>query len=106
MTGAKATVPDAAQPQDGESPEMDVTKLQQALAETNSGVAVADYEFRIRELTLDRDNLIEKLDRATKQKAVATKAGLNAQISALSDEVSVLRSRLAVDEAQPVPFTA
>src|SRR5580692_9095368 len=33
MTGAKATVPDAAQPQNGESPEMDVTKLQLALAE-------------------------------------------------------------------------
>ena len=81
-------------------------KLQQALAATNSGVAVADYEFRIRELMLDRDNLIEKLDRASKQKAVATKAGLAAQISALNDEVSVLRSRLAVAEAQPVPFTA
>ena len=33
MTGAKATVPDAAQPHDGEAQELDVSKLQEALAQ-------------------------------------------------------------------------
>ena len=80
-------------------------KLQQVLAATNASVNVADYEFRIRELTLDRDNLIEKLDQAGKQKTTAKKVATASQISALNDEVKMLRYRLAVAEAQPVPFT-
>ena len=33
MTGAKASAPDAAQPENGESQELDLAQLQQALAE-------------------------------------------------------------------------
>jgi tetratricopeptide (TPR) repeat protein len=79
-------------------------KLQQVLAATNAGVNVADYELRIRELTQERDNLIEKLDQAGKQKSAA-KNPATGQIAELNDEVGVLRSRLAVAEAQPVPYS-
>jgi tetratricopeptide (TPR) repeat protein len=81
-------------------------KLQQVLAATHSGVNAADYEARLRELSQERDNLIEKLDAVSRQKAGGKSSAAAAQISALNDEVTVLRSRLAVAEAPPVPFTA
>ena len=78
-------------------------KLQQVLAATNAGVNVADYEARIRDLTLERNTLIEKLDLAKKAGSGNKKSA--EQISALNDEVRVLRSRLVVAEAAPVPYT-
>ena len=80
-------------------------KLQQFLTNTNTAGLMADYETRLRELAQERDNLIEKLDQANRQKAGGNNAETAAQLAALNDEVTVLRSRLAVDEASPVPFT-
>jgi tetratricopeptide (TPR) repeat protein len=81
-------------------------RLRQLLTATNSGANAADYEARIRVLTLDRDSLMQKLDLATGQKAGGKNPKADARISALNNEVNVLRSRLAVAEAQPVPYTA
>ena len=81
------------------------TKLQQALAATNAAGNVADYEAHIRSLTLERDSLLEKLDQANKQNAGGKSADNSTQLAALNDEVAVLHSRLAVDEAAPIPFT-
>ena len=78
-------------------------KLQRVLAATNAGVNVADYEARIRDLTQERNTLIEKLDLA--KKAGSGNKNTTEQISALNDEVRVLRSRLVVAEAAPVPYT-
>ena len=78
-------------------------RLQAAQSATNAGVNVADYEARIRSLTLERDGLIAKLDQANKN-AGGKPIENSAQLSALNDEVAVLRSRLAADEASPVPY--
>jgi len=80
-------------------------RVQQLSSATNSSVSVVAYESRIRELTQDRNNLIERLDLANKQKAGGKSSELVAQLAALNSEVSTLRSRLALAEAQPVPFT-
>ena len=77
-------------------------KLQQTLTATNAGVNAADYESQIRELTQDRDNLIEKLALANQKNSGKNNA---AQLSALNDEVLALRARLAVAEAAPVPYS-
>jgi Flp pilus assembly protein TadD len=79
-------------------------KLQDLAAATNSGTSAAEYESRLRELTQERNRLIEKLDLAS-QKSSGDKES-RVQIGALNDEISILRSRLAVLEAAPVPFTA
>ena len=77
-------------------------KLQQAVMATNASVNAADYAARLREMTQERDDLIEKLVLANQKDS----GGKNnaAQLSALNDEVLALRARLAVDEAAPVPF--
>lgn len=80
-------------------------RLQQLATATNSSVSTVAYESRIRELTQDRNNLIERLDLANKQKAGGKTSELVAQLATLNSEVSTLRSRLAVAEAQPLPFT-
>ncbi|HZI32665.1 MAG TPA: tetratricopeptide repeat protein, partial [Candidatus Binatia bacterium] len=81
-------------------------RLQQFLASTNPAVSAVAYETRIRDLTQERDNLIERLDQANPRKSGAKNSDLSAQIDSLNSEVKTLRSRLAVAEAQPVPFTA
>ena len=79
-------------------------KLQDLSAATNSGTSAAEYESRLRELTQERNRLIEKLDLASQKSSGDKDSRL--QIGALNDEISILRSRLAVLEAAPVPFTA
>jgi tetratricopeptide (TPR) repeat protein len=79
-------------------------QLQNSPAAPNAGANVADYESRLRDLTLERNRLMEKLDAATRPNAGGKPAV--AEASALSDEVRVLRARLAVAEAAAVPYTA
>ncbi|HEY2329469.1 MAG TPA: tetratricopeptide repeat protein [Verrucomicrobiae bacterium] len=81
-------------------------KVRQLLAATNSSVGAAALESRIRELVLERDDLIEKLDSVSRRKSGVKNAQLLTQLAALNSEVAVLRSRLAVAEAQPVPYSA
>lgn len=82
------------------------SRLQQLVAATNSSASAMAYESRIRELTQERNDLIERLDTANKQKGGGKNSELVGQLASLNSEVSLLRSRLAVAEAQPVPFTA
>jgi len=67
--------------------------------------ARADYEARIQALTQDRDNLLAKLGVANQELYGSRKQNAAARISELTDEVNALRARLAVDEAQVIPYT-
>jgi tetratricopeptide (TPR) repeat protein len=64
-----------------------------------------ENEARIRELTLERDNLLAKLGAANQQLYGRSKQDVAARIDALTDQVNTLRARIAVDEAQPVPYS-
>jgi tetratricopeptide (TPR) repeat protein len=78
-------------------------KLRQALAGTNSALT---YEARIRDLTQERDDLMEQLDQARHQNSGGKTADAAVQTSVLNDEIKMLHARLAVLEAQPVPYSA
>ncbi len=80
------------------------SRFQTMLAATNASASTIAYEARIRDLTQERNDLIERLDTVNKQKS-GKGADTAAQISSLNQEVTILRARLAVAEAQPVPYT-
>jgi tetratricopeptide (TPR) repeat protein len=61
---------------------------------------------RIQELTRERDDLQAQLGEANKKLAASSKKPASGQVAVLTEEVETLRGRLAVDEAQPVPYTA
>ena len=65
----------------------------------------AENEARLRELTQERDDLLAKLGKANEELYGRKKQDAAAQIAELTDEVNVLRARLAVDEARAVPYT-
>jgi tetratricopeptide (TPR) repeat protein len=60
---------------------------------------------RIRELTQERDELLGKLGEANKQLYGRKKQDAVARIDELTDQITTLRARLAVDEAQTIPYT-
>jgi len=66
--------------------------------------AVTDAQKKLRDLTQTRDELQTKLDTANRKKS--DRSTTAAELTALRDEVKVLRARLAVDEAATVPYTA
>ena len=66
----------------------------------------AKNEARIQELTRERDDLRAQLGEANQKLAASSKKSASTQVAALTAEVETLRGRLAVDEAQPVPYTA
>ena len=66
--------------------------------------AVTDAQKKLRDLTQTRDELQAKLDAANQKKSDRSTTGT--ELTALRDEVKVLRARLAVDEAATVPYTA
>ena len=70
-----------------------------------SGPSAAEYEARIKELEQDRDNLLARLGEANKKLYGRKGQDAAAQIDALAQQVDTLRARIAVDEAQPVPYT-
>ncbi len=80
------------------------SKLQQALAATNSAVALADAEARVRELTQERNHLIERLDQASQRKP-AKASELQTKIADLTTENAALQSRLTLAESKPLPYT-
>ncbi|MEJ0089559.1 MAG: tetratricopeptide repeat protein [Limisphaerales bacterium] len=82
-------------------------RIQQLLAGTNTALPnQTENESRIRELTQERDNLLAKLGAANQQLYGTRKPDAVAQVDQLSDQIRTLRDRLAVAEAQPVPFTS
>jgi tetratricopeptide (TPR) repeat protein len=65
----------------------------------------AENEARIRALTQERNDLLAKLGEANQELYGRRKQDAAARINLLTDEVNALRARLAVDEAQVIPYT-
>jgi Flp pilus assembly protein TadD len=65
----------------------------------------AENEARIRTLTQERNDLLAKLGEANQELYGRRKPDAAARINVLTDEVNALRARLAVDEAQVIPYT-
>ena len=65
----------------------------------------AENEARFRALTQERNNLLAKLGEANQELYGRRKQDAAARIGQLTDEVYTLRARLAVDEAQVIPYT-
>jgi tetratricopeptide (TPR) repeat protein len=63
------------------------------------------YEAQIKSLTDERNSLLSKLGEANKEIYGHKKQDVAARVDQLTDEVATLRTRLAVDETQPVPYT-
>jgi tetratricopeptide (TPR) repeat protein len=64
-----------------------------------------ENEARIRALTQERNNLLAKLGEANQELYGRRKQDAAARIGQLTDEVYILRARLAVDEAEVIPYT-
>ena len=77
-------------------------KVRQLSAEV-AELRAANFEGRIHDLTEQRDELAKQLSAAGKK---GSRKGGDAQLSALTNEMQVLRARLAVDEAKVVPYSA
>ena len=82
-----------------------VRQLQIAAVNTAPAPGQPDSEERLRALTQERDDLLAKLGEANRELYGSRKQNAAARIGALTDEVSALRARLAVDEAQVIPYT-
>jgi Flp pilus assembly protein TadD len=65
----------------------------------------AENEARIQALTQERNDLLAKLGEANQELYGRRKQDAAARIGQLTDEVYTLRARLAVDEAQVIPYT-
>ena len=65
----------------------------------------AENEARIRALAQERNDLLAKLGEANRELYGRRKQDAAARINVLTDEVNALRARLAMDEAQIVPYT-
>jgi tetratricopeptide (TPR) repeat protein len=65
----------------------------------------AENLAKIKELTQERDDLLGKLGTANKALYGAKKQSAVARIDELTDQINTLRARLAVDEAQAVPYS-
>ena len=70
-----------------------------------AGPSQAENEARIRELEQERDELLARLGEANKKLYGPKGQDAAAQIDALAEQVDTLRARMAVDEAQAVPYT-
>jgi cytochrome c-type biogenesis protein CcmH/NrfG/shikimate kinase len=80
-------------------------KMRNLQTTNRAAVDQAENEARIRALTDERNNLLAKLGEADKELYGGRHQSAAAQVSTLSDEVQALRARLAVDEAQVIPYT-
>jgi Tfp pilus assembly protein PilF len=68
------------------------------------GTNQSGSEARIGELTQERNDLLAKLGEANRELYGKRKQNAAARINELADEVQALRARLAVDEAQVIPY--
>jgi Flp pilus assembly protein TadD len=70
-----------------------------------AGPTSAEYEARIRELEQERNDLLARLGDANLKLYGHKGQNAAAQIDALAQQVDTLRARIAVDEAQTIPYT-
>jgi tetratricopeptide (TPR) repeat protein len=86
-----------------------IKQLQEASVETAAAPTEttneADLQSRLSELTLERDNLLLQLGEANKKLYGSKNQSAAAQIDTLVQQVETLRDRVAMDEAQPVPYS-
>jgi tetratricopeptide (TPR) repeat protein len=80
-------------------------KMRNLQMTNRAAVNQAENEARIRALTDERNALLAKLGEANKELYGGKNQTVAAQVNTLSDEVKALRARLAVDEAQVIPYT-
>ena len=78
-----------------------VRRLSSQLAES-----AANFDGQVRDLKDQRDDLLKQLALANAKNSRRQVTDVSAQITELNNEVSLLRSRVAVDESKPVPYTA
>ncbi len=78
-----------------------------AVTSASAGAAPggADLQSQVRELTLERDNLLAQLGEANKQLHGRKNTDMAARLDDLAQQVETLRARVEVDEAQTVPYT-
>ncbi|HUA67770.1 MAG TPA: tetratricopeptide repeat protein [Candidatus Saccharimonadales bacterium] len=82
-----------------------IKQMQNLTVPAVSGPSQAENEARIRELEQERDELLTKLGEANKKLDDRNRQDTTAQVDALAQQVDTLRARIAVDEAQPIPYT-
>jgi Flp pilus assembly protein TadD len=70
-----------------------------------AGLSAAEYEAHIKELEQERDNLLARLGEANQKLYGRKGQDAAAQIDALAQQVDTLRARIAVDEAQAIPYS-
>jgi tetratricopeptide (TPR) repeat protein len=70
-----------------------------------AGPGQAENEARIRELEQERNELLARLGEANQKLSGRKGQDAAAQIDALAQQVDTLRARVAVDEAQAIPYT-
>jgi Tfp pilus assembly protein PilF/shikimate kinase len=73
---------------------------------TTPPLDTSDLQSQIRELAQERDNLLAELGEANKKLYGRNNQNTAQQMDILAQQVETLRARVAVDEAQPVPYTA
>ena len=78
-----------------------VRKLSSELSES-----AANFDGQVRDLKDQRDDLMKQLAAAQGKNSQSQTADVSAQIGELNNEVNVLKSRVAVDESKPIPYTA
>ena len=83
-----------------------IQQLQTNVPSESAAAELAASAARVRELTQERDNLLAKLGTVNQQLYGSKKPDAVAQVDQLTDQIRTLRERLAVAEAQPVPYTA
>jgi len=74
-------------------------------ASVAAGPGQAENEARIRELEQERNELLARLGEANQKLYGRKGQDAAAQIDALAQQVDTLRARVAVDEAQTIPYT-
>jgi tetratricopeptide (TPR) repeat protein len=83
-----------------------IQEWQQASVASDATVDTGNLQSQIRELTQERDNLLSELGEANKKLYGHNNQTAAQQIDILAQQVEALRSRIAVDEAPTVPYTA
>jgi tetratricopeptide (TPR) repeat protein len=80
-------------------------RMRQMQATNRTAASQDESEARIKALMEERNNLLQRLGEANVELYGRKKQDAAAQINNLSDQVNALRARLAVDEAQVIPYS-
>jgi cytochrome c-type biogenesis protein CcmH/NrfG len=82
-----------------------INQLQAAAAQAAAQPGAAAAAEQLRKVEQERDDLKAQLAAAKARGGRTDRTGLAAQVARLTEQVETLQARLAVDEAQPMPYT-